>query len=312
MTLIRPAATGWRICPPQPVGDPAKLLARLRAIAGSTPVALGIDCPIGLPRAYAATQTGAPGFPAFLRALSAAGAFWQVAETLSDISPARPFYPARGLRGMTRLSHATALGLPDAAALCRACDRATAQRPAGAPVFWTLGANQSGKAAIAAWRDVLCPALRGPNPPALWPFEGRFAALLRPGAVAIAETYPAEALRQLGLVPAGSKRRQPDRAAYAPALHAAMARLGVTPGADAAACIAQGFGADACGEDRFDSFLGALCVLSVATGARADFVPEDPWITQWEGWVLGQTSLPLLPPPCGQGQGGGATTQRKK
>jgi hypothetical protein len=69
-----------------------------------------------------------------------------------------------------------------------------------------------------------------------------------------------------------------------------MARLNVTPAA--AAAIANGFGADACGEDRFDSFLGALCVLSVATAARADFVPNDPWITRWEGWVLGQTSLP--------------------
>jgi hypothetical protein len=289
MTIIRPAATGWRIAAPERVGDPTTLIARLRAISNGAPVALGIDCPIGLPRAYA-SQTAAADFPAFLRALPQTGPFWQVAETLEEISLARPFYPARGLRGMTRLSHATALGLPNAAALCRACDKATAERPAGAPVFWTLGANQSGKAAISAWRDLLCPALRGPNPPALWPFEGRFAALLRPGAVAIAETYPAEALRQLGLIPAGSKRRQTDRAAYAAALHAAMARLNVTPAA--AAAIATGFGADACGEDRFDSFLGALCVLSVATAARADFVPNDPWITRWEGWVLGQTSLP--------------------
>jgi hypothetical protein len=296
MTLIRPAATGWRMTAPEKVGDPATLIDRLRAMADGAAVALGIDCPIGLPRAYAASLTATANFPAFLRSLPATGAFWQVAETLEEISPTRPFYPARGVRGMTRLAHATSLGLPDAAALCRACDMATAERPAGAPLFWTLGANQSGKAAISAWRDLFGPALRSATPPALWPFEGHLAALLRPGAIAIAETYPAEALRQLGLVPAGSKRRQSDRAAQAPALQAAMARLHVAPDTAAAATIETGFGADACGEDRFDSFLGALCVLSVATGAREDFVPNDPWITQWEGWVLGQTRLPISLP----------------
>jgi hypothetical protein len=194
---------------------------------------------------------------------------------------------------MTRLGHALALGLPDAAALCRACDRATAERPAGAPVFWTLGASQSGKAAISAWRDLLGPALRAEPGLRLWPFEGGLAGLLQPGAVVVAETYPAEALRQLGLVPAGSKRRQSDRAAYAPALEAAMESLDVVPGADAALCVAEGFGSDAAGEDRFDSFLGALCVLSVATGARADFVPDDFWVRSWEGWVLGQSAVPV-------------------
>lgn len=290
MTIIRRDGAVWRVAPAEPVGPLDTFFARLRALAKGGKVALGIDCPIGLPRAYAALHVTAQDFPAFLKSIPRSGVFWSVAATLAEIAPASPFYPARGVRGMTRVSHAQALGLTDAAALCRICDLATPHRPAGAPLFWTLGANQSGKAAISAWRDLLCPALRGPNPPALWPFEGRFATLLRPGAVAIAETYPAEALRQLGLIPAGSKRRQTDRAAYAPALHAAMARLNVTPAA--AAAIANGFGADACGEDRFDSFLGALCVLSVATGVRADFVPNDPWITQWEGWVLGQTSLP--------------------
>jgi hypothetical protein len=292
MTVIHPAGSGWSIAAPEPVGNPSTLLSRLRAIAAGGAVALGLDCPIGLPRAYAAAHRGARDFPAFLRALPADGAFWQVAATLAEISPGRPFYPARGVRGMTRLAHAKALGLPNAAALCRACDLATDGRPAGSPVFWTLGANQSGKAAIAAWRDLLVPALNGPDPPRLWPFEGKLAGLLRPGAVAVAETYPAEAMRQLGLVPSGSKRRQADRAGYAPALSAALARLNTAPEGSAASAIAQGFGSDQAGEDRFDSFLGALCVLSVALGARPDFVPADPWIQTWEGWVLGQTNLP--------------------
>jgi hypothetical protein len=196
---------------------------------------------------------------------------------------------------MTRVSHAVALGLPDADALCRVCDRATPERPAGAPLFWTLGANQSGKAAIAAWRELLIPALLAPNPPGLWPFDGPFLSLLTPGAIAIAETYPAEAMRHLALRITGSKRRQSDRAAYAPALGAAAARLGATPAPAFDAALQDGFGPTADGEDRFDSVLGLLCVLGVLTRARPDTAPPDPWITNWEGWVLGQTVVPAWP-----------------
>ena len=55
---------------------------------------------------------------------------------------------------------------------------------------------------------------------------------------------------------------------------------------------AEGFGADAAGEDRFDCVLGVLCVLNVLAGNRPDTAPADPWISRWEGWVLGQTALP--------------------
>jgi hypothetical protein len=293
MTVIRAEGQAWRVGAAEPVGPPETLLARLRARAAGGAVALGLDCPIGLPRAYAALHAGtAADFPDFLRRLGPASPFFSVAGTLEAIAPHRPFYPDLGKAGMTRLSHARALGLADAAALCRACDRATAERPAGAPVFWTLGANQSGKAAISAWRDLLGPALQGPDPPRLWPFAGAFRDLLAQGAVAVAETYPAEALRQLGLRPAGSKRRQADRAAYGPALLRAMQLLDVMPDDAAAAAITTGFGADAAGEDRIDCLLGALCVLSVVTGARPDDAPADPWIAAWEGWVLGQTAEP--------------------
>jgi hypothetical protein len=193
---------------------------------------------------------------------------------------------------MTRAAHAAALGLDGAAGLCRACDRATAERPAGAPLFWTLGANQSGKAAIAGWRDLLLPALRGAEPPLLWPFAGDLRALLRRGGVVIAETYPAEALRHFALRMGGSKRRQGDRAALADRLLAAMAALHATPEDALRAALADGCGADAAGEDRFDSVLGVLCVLNVLAGNRPDGAPDDPWVRRWEGWVLGQTALP--------------------
>ena len=56
------------------------------------------------------------------------------------------------------------------------------------------------------------------------------------------------------------------------------------------ATLEDGFGADDAAEDRFDSLLGLTCVLSVLGGSRPDAIPEDPWIRQWEGWVLGQRS----------------------
>lgn len=293
MTVAEPEGAGWCLSAPVPVGDAATLPARLLGRAAGRPAVLGIDCPLGLPRDYAARHAGgAVDFPAFLRALADRPGFFTVSATLETVGPAAPFYPARGIAGMTRAAHAAALGLPGAAALNRACDRATATRPAGAPVFWTLGANQSGKAAIAAWRDMLLPAFAAGAPLDMWPFAGRLAALLAPGRLALAETYPAEAMRQLGLPIRGSKRRQADRAAYAGPLRAAAASLGAVPDPALEAALAHGFGPAADGEDRFDSVIGCLGVLTVLRGRRPDTAPDDPWIARWEGWVLGQTDLP--------------------
>jgi hypothetical protein len=282
---------GWALAAPEPVGELGAFLQRL---AADGRLALGVDLPLGLPRAYvtAHLDEAAGDFPAFLRALASQPTFFTVAAELADIAPERPFYPARGRRGMTRAAHAAALRLGDASGLSRLCDRATASRPAGAPLFWTLGANQTGKAAISAWRDWLVPALATAEPPALWPFEGDFRALLATRWVAIAETYPAEVMRHLGLRLAGSKRRQADRAGLAVALGAAMARLGVRPDAALAAAMAGGFGTDAAGEDRFDCVIGVLGVINVLAGNRPDGVPDDPWLRRWEGWVLGQSDLP--------------------
>jgi hypothetical protein len=292
VAVARQHGAGWKLAAPRPVGDVTTFLARLRAEAAGGAVALGLDLPLGVPRAYAA-QRPETNFLDFLRASSNWPDFFRVCATLDEVRAERPFYPARGLSGMTRAAHAAALGLGGASGLSRLCDRATMERPAGAPVFWTLGANQSGKAAIAAWRDVLLPALLGGEDVRVWPFAGAFRSLLAAGAVAVAETYPAEALRHLGIRLAGSKRRQTDRAAVAPGLRAALARLGVVPDAALLAAVADGFGPDAAGEDRFDCVLGALCVMNVLAGNRPDDAPDDVWIRRWEGWVLGQTSLPL-------------------
>lgn len=279
----------WQAQPPRLVGDTARLLPGL--LADGRPVALGLDLPLGVPRDWAAGRAEAD-FCEFLAGLVARPEFFRVAATLAEVSPAQPFYPARGIKGMTRASHAAALGLAGPAGLSRLCDRATALRPAGAPVFWTLGANQSGKAAIAAWRDWIAPALAAGAPVSLWPFAGPLHGLLAPGRVALAEVYPAEALRQLGLKLAGSKRMQAPRRALAGTLRAAMDRLRVDPCPVLAAQLQDGFGADASGEDRLDCVLGLLALIAVLDGTRPDHIPDDPWIRRWEGWVLGQTDMP--------------------
>jgi hypothetical protein len=292
MSVGRAQGRGWRIDAPVPVGDLGTWTARLRDMAGGEAVALGVDLPLGLPRGYAAAHVGQDDFLDFLRALHDKSAFFRVCTTLDELGPARPFYPARGMAGMTRASHAAALGLEGPEGLSRLCDRATAERPAGAPLFWTLGANQTGKAAITAWRDWLLPSLTNAVPPRLWPFEGRLHDLLAPGAVVVAETYPAEVMRSRGLRMAGSKRRQADRAALAGALLAAMAELEAVASDDLRRVVDEGFGADAAGEDRFDSLIGVLGVIAVLSGKQPDFVPDDVWVRRWEGWVLGQTAIP--------------------
>ncbi len=270
------------------MGHVATLLDRLEAEADGSAVALGLDLPLGVPHAYAALHAREPDFPRFLRGLASRPGFFEVCSDLDEVTGEKPFYPRRGRAGMTRASHAAALGLDDAAAMSRRCDRKTTDRPAGAPLFWTLGANQVGKAASSGWRDLLIPALLAHRPVHLWPFEGRLGALLARGGVSVAETYPAEALRHLGLRMAGSKRRQPDRAALAPGLLDAMAWLAATPDAALRAAVADGFGARPDGEDRFDSLLGLLCLLNVLAGHRDDAAPADHRIMTWEGWVLGQ------------------------
>ena len=290
MTVAERRTRGWHVDAPCPVGDPRTLLGRLQARHGGR-VALGVDFPLGLPRAYA-RDLAEPDFPAFLRGLADRPDFFLPCAELRDVSHARPFYPSRGLAGMTRTAHAQALGLDQASALSRQCDRATALRPAGAPLFWTLGANQTGKAAISAWRDLLLPALQGPNPPRLWPFDGDLLALLAAGRVVVAETYPAEAMRQVGVRLIGSKTRQADRAAACPAVRAAMNVSEAVAADDLLDAIETGFGPEYGADDGFDSLLGLLGLLGVLDGRQPDGIPPDPALRRWEGWVLGQTELP--------------------
>ena len=284
VSVARPAAVGWRIVI-EPVGRLPTFLTRLLQYAAGIPAVLGVDAPVGLPLAFRKDEFA--DFPTFLDRLTADSPFFEVCRTPEKISLARPFYPASSRAGARHAELAAGLGVPHFDALRRRCERQTGNRPAAAPLFWTLGANQAGKAAISLWRDLLLPARRSARPPALWPFEGTLAELLQPGRLVIAETYPADALRQLRLRLDGSKRRRSSRKALAGGLQAWMDRLGARAETDLQAEIDSGFGDEADGEDRFDALLGLLALLRVLREPGHDALPE-PAIRRWEGWILGQ------------------------
>ena len=281
---------------PEPVGEASGLLRRLHAgAAGGGPVLVGFDFPIGLPRAYA----DAAGVTDFLDLLPRLGreewaAFYDVAERPDEITRHRPFYPRRPVGA--RLHHLRdALGLAAADDLRRRCEARSPHRRAASPLFWTIGAQQVGKAAIAGWRDVVAPGLRDPTLDlALWPFAGPLAALLRSGRVVVAETYPGEVYHHFGLDwsrPPGrprGKRSQTARAAHAPALLAWADAAAVTLAPDLRIAITDGFGPSPDGEDPFDAAVGLLGMLNVAIGRRPPGEPADEATRRIEGWILGQ------------------------
>ena len=308
-----PDAT-WSAEPPRPVGPLAALLPTLTAIAGARPALLGVDAPLGVPRAWA-DRAHVPSFRALLRLAErdpAWSAFYEVCERPDEIRLTRPFYPRRP--GGTRRAHLIdGLGLSDAAALYRRCDRPTNPRANPAALFWTMGANQVGKATITLWRDALSPALHRPNDRldaphlsprershieahhetadrstalSLWPMDGTLAALSRRSGVTVAEVYPGEVYGWFGADFGGmSKRNQAARRRAAPALAAALGTIATPALLDA---IVDGFGDGADGEDRFDAVVALAGVWLVATGRRALYEPGGRVLREIEGWVLGR------------------------
>lgn len=303
ITTARQTNGRWLIEAPEPVGEAGTLLARLCATAAGAPVAFGGDFPLGLPRAYAA-RAGIRNFAHWLHSRTGEEKFFAVCHNLNDVALERPFYPywrTQGSKPMAALAGKLRLK-PEQ--LRRRVDfpvRTTDEssiihrRPAGAPLFWTLGANQCGKGALDAWKTCLLPAFAATVNVRLWPYDGTFHELLRPGGVVVAETYPAEAMFQLRLKLNGSKRAQTNRRELAADILERIRNLNAIPSTTLAATINDGFGAHPDGEDRMDSLFGLLCVIRVANGA-GDGVPDDPAIRTVEGWVLGQDERTIVQP----------------
>jgi hypothetical protein len=279
----------------EPVGEPERLLERLRPeIAPDGILLLGFDFPIGLPAAYA-RRAAIDDFLSTLPELGKGewGDFYRVAAQPDEIHLRRPFYPARP--GAARQSHLLdALGFPSMDDLRRECERARPGRRAAAPLFWTLGGQQVGKAAISGWTQVLAPALRQGQtgaPVAVWPFSGRFSDLLLPGAAVLAETYPAEYYTHLGVAfsPAsGGKRSQLARRDKAVRLLEWSEKAGVALEPALRQALLDGFGPKPNGEDLFDATIGLLGMLNLILGLQPLDEPADRRLRKVEGWILGQ------------------------
>ncbi len=281
----------YYVSSPQPVGDLKSLFDRLTDKAGENETTLlGFDFPIGLPAAYAA-RAGISDFVGMLPCFGSGcwGEFYEAAQTLAEISICRPFYPARP-GGSSRAHLVSRLGLSSPGELYRRCERATPDRGAASPLFWTLGPKQVGKAAMCGWRDVLAPGLaRYHEEFALWPFAGRLQELLRNRRFVVAETYPSEAYGHLGFPRRHrNKRNQPYRRDCGIDLLAWAAQRPVVLAPDLVALIRDGFGTRTDGEDPFDALVGLTMMIDVVLAYRSEGVPPDEEILRIEGWILGQ------------------------
>lgn len=280
----------WLLTSPEPVGAADTLLTCLqeRVETRHGGVLVGFDFPIGLPVFYG-QSTGMASFREMLGVLGTGdwSEWFSVADHPDRISLHRPFYPMRP-GGASRRHLFDALGVAEKE-LFRRCEKATSERQAACMLFWTLGGNQVGKAAIAGWKDVIIPNL---GEIGLWPFDGPLEELFRKYPVTVVETYPGDVYHRIGIprVPGWSKRRQSDRKAVAEHLIQWLRMHSDFEAVELVSHIEDGFGADRAGEDRFDATVGLFGMLDVVMGRRREGQPDGQDIRLWEGWILGQTS----------------------
>ncbi|ONG55675.1 hypothetical protein BKE38_09000 [Pseudoroseomonas deserti] len=278
---------GWQVEAPCTIGDSADFVAALFSMPG--PVLAGFDFPIGLPASYG-QLTGFAGFTEALKMFGTAdwAKFFQVADSETQVSLRQPFYPRLSSAEAKQRHLLEGLGMSSINELRRICEHATAKRRAACPLFWTLGGNQVGKAAIDGWQSVLQPAIR--DGARLWPFDGSLASLARAGVPVIAETYPAEAYGHVGIgfKPRMSKQRQDDRRAAAAGLPAWAALHRIRFSDELSAQITEGFGLSKAGEDPFDALAGVLGMIEILDGRRPEAPTLHQLARQWEGWILGQ------------------------
>ena len=290
VSLAKRIGSIWQISAPHLVGDTSIFVDRLFTADG--PLIAGFDFPLGLPLADGQV-TGLTDFPGVLEVFGQNdwAEFFDVADTPEQISAMRPFYPRRSTAGSKRKDLLDGLGIENFDSLRRACDFATpTRRQPASPLFWTLGGNQVGKAAIAGWREVIIPARhRGAR---LWPFDGRLTDLAAAGSPVLAETYPAEAYSHVGVAfrTNMSKRRQSDRRAAMRGLPDWARQNRVMFSTDLAKMIADGFGPRGDAEDAFDALIGLLGMIEVIDGRRLERPSGQIVGESLEGWILGQAA----------------------
>jgi len=270
---------GWSIAGLAQTPSPHRFLDLLFDRPGTL---AGFDFPIGLPAFYL-DKTGIDFCDLLsLPATDRARRFFTPADTLFDISPAQPFY-RRHPPGGRQADLLRRLDCTSFDELLRVCDRKTKNRSRAESIFWTVGAKQVGKAALSGWRDILIPArARGAR---LWPFDGR---LSSSHALTLAETYPAEVYRHLGMTRTVRKRTQEGRKMAGAVMLAWTSERNVRLSAELASLVRDGFGERADGEDAFDAITGLCGMIEVADGRRTEALDALWTADPREGWILGQ------------------------
>lgn len=278
---------------PEPVGDVSTFLYRIKEQSGADAlILLGFDFPIGLPYTYA-KLISVTNFLSLLPQLGkgAWANFYLVAETYDQINLYRPFYPNKpGGKSIEELTKQ--LNMERVDNLRRQCELAHPGRRAASPLFWTLGPQQVGKAALNGWKYVLTPGLLDVSlNVTIWPFAGNLVDLLQPGRIVIVETYPAEYIAHL--LPdlkrrRFSKRSHRDRMTISTPLLDWARNTEVILHPFLEKQIKNGFSEEANGEDLFDTVIGLFGMLNLIIGKRTFYEPLNPIIKHIEGWIFGQ------------------------
>ena len=161
--------------------------------------------------------------------------------------------------------------------ILRQCERETG----ACSLFWTLGGNQVGRAAISGWSEVIVPNL---DKIGLWPFDGALAELVVKYDVAVVETYPGDVYTRLEIPRQLGKTEQKKRKSVADKLLKWLLTNPVDASDGLIEAIKSGFAND----DQFDAVVGLFGMLDVVEDRQSEGNPGDSNV--WEGWILGQTT----------------------
>lgn len=266
------------ISAPHEAGGSGDIREVLR-IPGSHRWIAGFDFPIGLPAQYAR----ASGLETFRQALDQFGAgewlgFYDVAEEPADIGLHRPFYPMRpGGKEQIHLFDRLGLRRDQLLRRCECLSR-------GQMLFWTLGPNQVGRAAIHGWQSLLAPQA---DEVALWPFDGRLEELAAQRRPVVVETFPRIARRSM--FDTDVTKARAAHPATARNLRDEIERRGYRTTDELSRELEAGLEPPA--DDRLDALVGLLLMLDVLEGRVADGCPfDDLDVTTVEGWMLSLTA----------------------
>jgi len=271
---------------PHVVDAPTRLLDEAVALAeGGGCALLGFDFAFGAPAAFSIAHEGIH----FLSLIAKAEAtFFDAALNIDQVGPLRPFLRTAS-RGDKLSDFLSKIGMTTGSKL-RRCEERTGYRPDAKCIFWP-GAGQVAGATRSGWRELLRPALSSPARTRgvirIWPFDGDLNDIVRPGAVVLAETYPAEFYPHLRMR-GNAKTNLAWRIAQSGHLLAAARETGIHLDQELVSQIRAGFEERNCGEDRFDATAGLLGMVRAVVGLSPTNAPADAAIREHEGWILGR------------------------